>query len=239
VDTFAGGRQRPVILGPEILVGFQVGPQFPAQTLVIIKPHQDLSAFLGAVEDALQICAGLILVRQRGEHGDDQSPIDPISNRVAVTQAVKREIHPVGHVTILPLASEHILKNELAQQLRFFTAAEVDGLDFSADVPLFVGEKEVVVTTAADECFPFEPLQAFFDMPTQGQAVRIDLIQAERDKVIDVALHFLDVADQEEHLQELHVERLQARVVMGLIDGPLDGGVQEALDRGIKLIQWH
>ena len=50
-------------------------------------------------------------------------------------------------------------------------------------------------------------------MAAQGQPVAVDLVEAERDEVIDVALHLVHIADQEEHLEQLDVERLQAGVV--------------------------
>ena len=52
--------------------------------------------------------------------------------------------------------------------------------------------------------------EALLDPPPQGQSVGVDLVDAERDEVIDVALDLLDVADEEKHLEQLDVERFQA-----------------------------
>ena len=43
VDTFGGGGQRAVVLGPEIFVRLQIRPQFPPQTLLVVEPDQDLA----------------------------------------------------------------------------------------------------------------------------------------------------------------------------------------------------
>src|SRR5439155_6893624 len=134
---------------------------------------------------------------------------------------------------------EPLVKDQLAQQLGFCTATQFDVFHLTVDVPFLVGEEEVYLTAAADQRLPFEPLQALSDVPTQGQTVSVDLIQAERHEVLDGALHFLDVADQEEHLQQLHIERFQAEIVFGLIDRALDRRVQETLDGWIKRVQGH
>lgn len=48
-----------------------------------------------------------------------------------------------------------------------------------------------------------------------------DLIEAEGHEVVDVPLHFVHMADQEENLEQLDVERFQAGVRFGLVDGRL------------------
>ena len=61
---------------------------------------------------------------------------------------------------MLALAFEHLLEDQLAQELGFFAATQFDIFNLAVDVPLFVGEEEVHITAAADERFPFEALQA-------------------------------------------------------------------------------
>ena len=76
-------------------------------------------------------------------------------------------------------------------------------------------------------------------MIAKGDAIRRHedaIIEAERDQVIDVALHFIHVPNQEEHLQHVDVEGLQAGIGTRLVDGPLDRGVEEALDGGVKAV---
>lgn len=63
-----------------------------------------------------------------------------------------------------------------------------------------------------DQGFLFKPLEALLDLTTQGETVGIDLVQTERDQVIDVALHFVHVPNQEQHLQDVDVEGLHAGV---------------------------
>ena len=57
--------------------------------------------------------------------------------------------------------------------------------------------------------------EALLDLPPQGQPVSVDLLHAKRDEVIDVALHLFDVADEEEHLQELEC-RTASRLALSL-----------------------
>ena len=48
-----------------------------------------------------------------------------------------------------------------------------------------------------------------------------------------------NVADQEQRLEQVAVELVQRLVVGGLGDGALDGGVQEAFDRGVEAPERH
>ena len=90
---------------------------------------------------------------------------------------------------------------------------KIDRLDLLVDVPLFVGQEEVILAAAADEGFAFQAGQALLDLLPEGQPVAVDLVEAERHEVVDVALHLVDVADQEQNLEQRDVERLQAGVV--------------------------
>src|SRR5437868_5086363 len=106
---------------------------------------------------------------------------------------------------MLAITLENVIENEFPQELGFFTTAEVNRFDFAADVALLVGEEKVIVATAADERFFFDTLKALLDFSSQSQTVGVDLINAKRNEVINVALDFLDVADKEQHLEQLDV----------------------------------
>ena len=114
---------------------------------------------------------------------------------------------------MLPLLLQHVVEDHLAEQLGLLAAAEFDRLDLLVDVPLFVGQEEVVVAVAADERLLLQPAEALLDPAPQGQPVGVDLVEAEGHEVVDVPLDLLHVADQEENLEQLDVERLQAGVV--------------------------
>src|SRR5207245_7986405 len=137
---------------------------------------------------------------QRCEHSNEQRTVHLIANGKTITATVEGKIHPVSREAMLPLTFEHLVKDQLAQQLGFCTATQFDVFHLTVDVPFLVGQEEVLLTAAADQRLPFEPLQALTDVPTQGQTVSVDLIQAERHEVLDGALHFIDVAYQEEHV---------------------------------------
>ena len=112
-------------------------------------------------------------------------------------------------------------------------------LDLLVDVPFFVGQEEVVVAAAADERFLFQPSQAFLDAAAQGQPVAVDLVEAEGHEVVHVPLHLVHIPDEEENLEQLDVERLQAGVRLGLVDGLLDRRIEEALDGRVEVVQRH
>ena len=76
-------------------------------------------------------------------------------------------------------------------------------------------------------------------LAAQGQAVGVDLVDAERHQVIHVALHFLDVADKEEDLQQPDVERVQAGVLRRLVDGAFDRRIEETLNARIEFVERH
>ena len=67
---------------------------------------------------------------------------------------------------MLALAFEHLVKDQLAQELGFFAATEFDVFNLAVDVPFFVGQEEGHLTAATEQRLPFEPLQALGDVPT-------------------------------------------------------------------------
>ena len=82
-------------------------------------------------------------------------------------------------------------------------------------------------------------MQAFLDLTAQGQPVGVNLVDAEGDEVVDVALDLLDVADQEQHLEQFDVERLQTGIGFRLVNGALHRGIEEALDGRVKPPERH
>src|SRR5262249_24631195 len=132
---------------------------------------------------------------------------------------------------------QDVLKDDFALELGLSTAREIDLLDLLVDIPLFVRQKEVVVSAPVDKRLFFQPTQAVLDAAAQGQPVAVYLVQAQRHQVVDVPLHLVHVANEEENFEELDVERLQARIGLGLINGLLDCRIEEALDRGVEVVQ--
>ena len=115
-------------------------------------------------------------------------------------------------ISVLANLFQHVVVEDLTHQPGFVARIEDDVLDLLVDVSLFIGQEKVDVAIAADQRFLFEPLQAGFDLLPERQAVAVDPVDAERDEIIDAPLDFLDVADQEEDLEQADVEGLQARV---------------------------
>lgn len=102
-------------------------------------------------------------------------------------------------------------------------------------IAFFVGEEEPQVAVAVDEVFALQAFQAFRDAALEGEFVGVDLGQAQGGQVVYRALHGIGIANKEERTQQLDVVELvctflQARVVRGLVDGALDGGLQKRLD---------
>ena len=96
----------------------------------------------------------LIVVRQGREHGHQQGSVQLIANGKAITTPVHGKIHAVRRIAVFPLSFQHVVKDQLAQQLGFDAATQFDIFDFPVDVPFFVGQEEVHVAVAADERFP-------------------------------------------------------------------------------------
>ena len=55
---------------------------------------------------------------------------------------------------MLAQALEHVVEDQLAQELGLLARGKIDRLDLAADVALFVGQEEVVVAVAADQGLP-------------------------------------------------------------------------------------
>ena len=101
---------------------------------------------------------------------------------------------------MLAVALEHVVEDEFAQELGLLAAAQIDRLDFPVDVALFVGQEEVVFAAAADEGFLFQPLQAFLDLPAQGQPVGVNLVDAEGEQVVNSSKNrfVIDIPEEDE-----------------------------------------
>ena len=79
-------------------------------------------------------------------------------------------------------------------------------------------------------------MKALFNPATKSQSICIDLVDAQGDQIVHVALDLFHIPDQEEHLQQLDIKGLKARILCSMLDGPFDGGIQKALDRKIEII---
>ena len=157
--------------------------------------------------------------------------------RVQVAQAGEAEVLVVVGEAVLAQALEHILEDQLAEELGLLCPAQVDVLDLLADVALFVGEEEEVLAAAPDQGLLLQALQARLDLVAQRQAVGVDAVDEEGDQVVDVAADLVDVADEEQGLQDQDVEGLQLVVLGGVVDGRLDDAFEEALDGGVEAVE--
>ena len=101
-------------------------------------------------------------------------------------------------------------KSKLAELALLGAGGNRDVLDLAADVALFVGEEEVEVAVAGDERLAFEPRQRRLDLLAQGQLVGVDLVDTQGDQVVDAARQLVDVANEEEDLEDRCVEGLRA-----------------------------
>ena len=133
---------------------------------------------------------------------------------------------------MLAQALEHVLEQQLGEQLGLLGGAEFDVLDLAADVALLVGEEEEVLAVAPDQGLAFQALQAGLDLLAQRQAVGVDAVDEQGHQVVDVAANLIDVADQEQGLQHQAVEGIELGVALGVVDGGLDHAFEEALDGG-------
>ena len=229
-DLERGGRGGAVVLAADVLVGLQIGAQLPPQGLVVVQPDDELAALGGALQDALAVVVEGVVVGQGRDDGQHQVAVGAGAVRVQVAQAVDAEVLVVVREAVLAQALEDVLEDQLAEELGLLRGAEVDVLDLAADVALLVGEEEVLVAVAADQGLLLQALEAGLDLVAQGQAVGVDAVDEQGDQVVDVAADLIDVADQEQGLEDQDIEGLQLVVVGGMVDGRLDDAFEEALD---------
>ena len=158
--------------------------------------------------------------------------------RGAVEQAVDVVIALGVAVADAGAALQDVVEQQLAQQAGLLGRGHLDVADLACDVALFVGEEEPQVAIAADQALLLEPAEALLDLALEGQLVGVDAIDAERGEVVDVGFDDVgDVADEEQGLEQQHVEGFERAVVGRLVDRALGDGVDEALDRRVEVVQ--
>ena len=129
-----------------------------------------------------------------------------IAMRVLVAGAVEGEILSVDGVSVLALFLEHMVENQGAEKFRLRPGIKLGAFNFATEVALFIGEKGKVIPVAANECLAFQSQQAGLDPVAQGEAVGIDLVETEGDQIIHAALHLIDIANEEQDLENGDIE---------------------------------
>ena len=238
-DAQGGVGGGAVVLAADILVGLDEGTDLPGEALVVVQAQQQLAALGGAVEQAAGLVVEAIVVRQGGDDREHQVAIGAAAVGVQVAQAGEAEVLVVAREAVLAQALEHVLEDQLGQQLGLLGRAEIHVLDLAADVALLVGEEEEVLAVAPDQGLALQAQQAGLDLAAQGEAVGVDAVDEEGDQVVDIAADLVDVADQEQGLEEPGVEGLQLVVALGVVDGGLDHAFEEALDGRVEAIHGH
>ena len=101
-----------------------------------------------------------------------------------------------------------------------------------SDLSVFdiIRQEKEIITIATDQGFLFQTHQTVFYAALEKESIGIDFIQAKSDQIIDVSLHFFHITDQELDLQYFDIEWLETGVVVGLINRPLDRGIEKGLN---------
>ena len=126
----------------------EVRPQFPPQDLVVTQTNQDGATLDRAFQDRATLVVTVVLVGQRGDDRHDERPVLLVADGESITAAVHVEQLAVAAEPVLALPRQHILEDDLALELGFLAAGEIDLLDLLVDVPFFIGQEEIAVSAA-------------------------------------------------------------------------------------------
>ena len=115
--------------------------------------------------------------------------------------------------------------------------------DFALDVLLLVGEEVVGVACPGDVVLAHQPVEGRRYSGAHGDLVRAQVIRHQDDDVVQIGLHIVDITDEVEELEHIHVLRFNAeaavRSPLAALDDAADGAVQEGMNRVVETEEWH
>ena len=116
-------------------------------------------------------------------------------------------------------------------------------LDVDGNILFLIRQEGVGIAIAGDVVLRQKAFQRSRDGRTEGNLVRVNIVDHQDGDVLDVRLDVLNIADEVEQFEDVHVLLLQAvvgiRRILAAVDDPADGTLQEGMYRVIELIERH
>ncbi len=116
-------------------------------------------------------------------------------------------------------------------------------LDVDGNILFLVRQEGVGIAVAGDVVLRQEAFQRSRDGRTEGNLVRVNIVDHQDSDVLDVRLDIFNVADEVEQLEDVHVLLFQAvvgvRRILAAVDDPADSTLQEGMYRVVELIERH
>ena len=157
--------------------------------------------------------------------------------RCTVEEAIEVVVGFGVAVANLSLATENLFKNQFGKQARFFSAGDFDMSNFARDVALFIGQEKPQITVAADEALLLKASQTFLNFALKGKLVSVDLVDAQRGKVVDIRFDDIgDVSNEKHRLEQLAVVGLEPRVERRFVNRALGHAIDEAFDGRVEVV---
>ena len=131
--------------------------------------------------------------------------------------------------------------NRLRNTLDDLCAVNRRILDVDGNILFLICQESVGITIAGDVVLRQKAFQRSRDGRTEGDLVRVNIVNHQDSDVLDIRLDVLNITDEVEQLEDIHVLLLQAvvgiRRILAAVDDPADGTLQEGMYRVIELIE--
>ena len=116
-------------------------------------------------------------------------------------------------------------------------------LDVDGNILFLIRQEGVGIAIAGDVVLRQKAFQRSRDGRTEGDLVRVNIVNHQDSDVLDIRLDVLNITDEVEQLEDIHVLLFQAVVgicrILAAVDDPADGTLQEGMYRVIELIERH
>ena len=116
-------------------------------------------------------------------------------------------------------------------------------LDVDGNILFLVRQEGIGIAIAGDVVLRQKAFQRSRNGRTKGNLVRVNIVDHQDGDVLNVRLDILNIADEVEQLEDIHILLFQAvvgiRRILATVDDPADGALQEGMYRVIELIERH
>ncbi len=146
------------MLGFHIRLGLEVSAKLAVQAGVVRQPNQYATLLCTGEKNTPPVITELgEAVAQRAHKCNFEAAFEAMTDGLVITEAAEIEVAAGQAVRVLAHVGENILEEKPAELTLFGARWHRGVLDLAANVPLFVGEKEVEIPIASDERFGLLP----------------------------------------------------------------------------------